>query len=437
MDHFNLCVIGAGSAGFAAAQRGRELGKTIAIVECERALAGLCILRGCMPAKTVLHSAKVAETIEHAPEVGVETADVHVDTAAIVERKRRIVREFAEDRIEEIKQFPLFRGDSRFVDEQTLNVDGRTLTADRFVISTGSTVDKPAEGTFGKRPIITTDDALEMTELPEAVTVFGGGPVGCEFAQYFARLGVSVTLLQDAGELLRNEDPEVGRAVREGLERDGICVELNVALSDAATRGSGPVLMASGRRPNVCDFALENAGVQYSRDGIAVDRTLRTTNPRVYAAGDVIGRRMLVHVAVHCGRVAAENAFAPKPGEVDFDLYEAHGVYSQPEVAVAGLTEREARKRGLTYRVASHDFSDHGRAITENELQGFAKILADESGTILGVTIVGESAGELLQSALTLLYFRANVRDIARIPHLHPTLAEILTFPAEELSAGR
>ena len=388
-----------------------------------------------MPAKTVLHSAKIVDTIEHAPEVGVDAPGVRVDPSAIVERKRRIVREFAKDRIDEIKQFPLFRGESRFVDEGTLDVNGTAISAERFVISTGSIIEKPPDGTFGDRPIITTDDALEMTDLPAAITVFGGGPVGCEFAQYFARLGVSVTLLQDADELLRNEDADVGRAVREGLARDGVSIELGVALTEASSKGSGPVLMASGRRPNVRDFSFENAGVTYFRDGIQVDRTLRTSNPRIYAAGDVIGHRMLVHVAVHCGRIAAENAFAQAPVEVNFDLYEAHGVYSQPEVAVAGLTEREAQRRGLRYHAATHDFSDHGRAITENELQGFVKLLADESGSILGVTIVGESAGELLQNALTLLYFRANVRDIARIPHLHPTLAEILTFPAQELSS--
>lgn len=437
MKQFDLCVIGAGSAGFAAAQRARELGKTVAIVEGERALAGLCILRGCMPAKTVLHSAKVAETIEHAPEVGVDAASVRVEPAAIVQRKRRIVREFAKDRIEEIKQFPLFRGDGRFIDGSTLDVSGTKLSAERFLLSTGSIVEKPPAGVFGQRPLLTTDDALEMTDLPRAITVFGGGPVGCEFAQYFARLGVSVTLVQDAPELLRNEDEDVGRAVREGLSRDGVRIAVDVPLEQAAAKGSGPILFASGRRPNICDFALGNAGVEYSRNGIVVDATLRTANPRIYAAGDVIGRRMLVHVAVHCGRIAAENAFADSPAEVDFDLYEAHGVYSQPEVAVAGLTEREAKKRGLPYRTAQHEFSDHGRAITENELQGFVKLLADESGKILGVTIVGESAGELLQDALTLLYFRANVGDIARIPHLHPTLAEILTFPAEELSARR
>lgn len=434
MKHFDICVIGAGSAGFAAAQRARELGKSVAIVECERALAGLCILRGCMPAKTVLHSAKVAETIERAPEVGVDARAVHVDPEAIVERKRRIVREFAKERIEQIKEFPLFRGAGRFISGDTLDVDGTHLSAERFVLSMGSRIEPPAEGTFGTRRVITTDDALEMTDLPGSITVYGGGPVGCEFAQYFARLGVSVTLLQDAGELLRNEDADVGAAVREGLTHDGVRVETNVSLEHAKARGAGPILLASGRRPNVCGFALESAGVQYTREGIVVDETLRTTNPRIYAAGDIIGRRMLVHMAVYCGEIAAENAFAEVPREIDFDLYEAHGVYSQPEVAVAGLTEREAKRRGVRYRVASHDFSDHGRAITENELQGFVKLLADDSGRILGVTIVGESAGELVQSALTLLYFRANVSDVARIPHLHPTLSEILTFPAEELS---
>jgi len=434
--HYEVCVVGAGSAGFAAAQRARELGKSVAIVECDRTLAGWCILRGCMPAKAVLHSAKVAETVEHASEVGVQAAKPHVDAAAVVARKRRLVREFAQERVDAIKSFPLFRGSWEFMDGGSISVNGTRVAAERFVLSMGSIVETPEPGTFGARPIITTDGALELTDVPPALTVAGGGPVGCEFAQYFARLDAQVTLLQDGPELLRGEDADVGRAVREGLERDGVRVLVGIDLRRAGDHGKGPLLWATRRRPNVCGFQLERAAVAYDAAGIHVDANLRTSNPRIYAAGDVLGRRMLVHAAVYCGARAVDNAFAASSQAVDFDLLEAHGVYTEPEVAVAGLSERDAASRGIQYRVASHDFSDHGRAITENELQGFAKIVAAPDGRILGVIIVGEGASERLQSALTLLYFRANVADVARIPHLHPTMAEILTLPAAELAAA-
>ncbi|MDP9018214.1 MAG: FAD-dependent oxidoreductase, partial [Candidatus Eremiobacteraeota bacterium] len=325
--HVDFCVIGAGSAGFNAAQRARDLGKSVAIVEQEGELAGLCILRGCMPAKTVLRSAQIAGEIQDSETFGIETGPATVHPKAIVQRKRRVVREFAEDRVKAIEEFPLLRGTAAFISPTELAVGHEHITAERFLISTGSIIVTPAIAGLDDCGYLTSDDALEMTELPKSLLVLGGGPVGCEFAQYFARLGVDVTLLQDGGELLVNEDRDVGAAVREALEADGVKIVLGVKFQGAASCNGGKqiaievdgqpaafeaqnVFVAMNRRPNIASLHLDRAGVQYDVRGIIVDEYLRTSNKAIFAAGDVLGRRMLVHLAEFGGRIAAQNAFS-------------------------------------------------------------------------------------------------------------------------------
>lgn len=452
MTHnFDFCVVGAGSAGFNAAVYARELGKKVAIAEGSGELAGLCILRGCMPAKTMLRSAEVAHLVQEAPQFGVDTKNVHIDAAAIVRRKRHIVREFADERIEGIESFPLFRGRPKFTGPNELVVGSDTIQAPHFLVSTGSVLEPPGIPGLSETGYITSDHVLESTRLPNSLIVIGGGPVGCEFAQYFARLGVEVTLLQDAPELLVKEDSDVGAALRTGLEADGVrvitdvvferCVRPEGAKEVRIRRGAHTehyraqaLFLAMRRRPNTEGLDLQRAGIAADKGGIRVNEYLQTSNPAIYAAGDVIGRRLLVHLAEFGGRLAVKNIFSAAPVPLDFDLHEARGVYTQPEAAVAGLSEKQCRERGIAYHVASYPFKDHGRAITADLPQGFVKLLAAQDGRILGVTIVGGEAADLVHEALTLLYFNAKVFDIANIPHLHPTMAEIITYPAEELT---
>ncbi len=451
MHDFDFCVLGAGSAGFNAAVYARELGKTVAIAESNGDLAGLCILRGCMPAKTILRSAEIAHLVEEAPQFGVDAKEVTIDARAIVRRKRDIIREFAEERTEGIESFPLFRGEPKFTANNELTVGNDVIRASRFLVSTGSILEPPPIPGLSQIGYMTSDQALEATRLPRSVIVIGGGPVGCEFAQYFVRLGVKVTLLQDAPELLAKEDRDVGAAVREGLESDGVRVVTDVAFghctnADGETEvrvtrdgrsecfSAQVVFLAMTRRPNTEVFDFHRAGIQADRGGVRVNQFLQTSNPIIYAAGDVIGRRLLVHLAEFGGRLAVKNAFSGKPTAIDFDLYEARGVYTHPEVAVAGLSEMQCKDRSVQYEVAMYSFKDHGRAITADLPEGFVKILAAADGRILGVTIVGGEAADLVHEALTLLYFKAKVSDIPNIPHLHPTMAEIITYPAEELT---
>ncbi len=447
---FDLCVVGAGSAGYSAAEAARELGRSVAFVEGTGPLAGLCILRGCMPAKTLLHSAEVAHLVENAHEVGVEPKDVAVDVPAIVERKRRIIRNFADSRIEEIKKFPLFCGVTRFTGKRELCVGEATITADKFVLCTGSIISPPPIAGLKEAGYLTSDDFMEIEDPPESIIVIGGGPVGCEFGQYLARLGAKVTLLQDGPTLLRKEDSDIGAALRLGLEKDGIRVLTGVSVLKVSTDGerkrveircdgkiqtlsAGRLMLATGRHANTRGFELEAAGVKYDDDGVAVDEYLQTSNPDIYAAGDVLNGRKLLHMAVYQGRLAVQNAFGCARAPAEYDLQQARSVFTDPQVAVAGLNEAECRQRGLNFKVAKHPFEDLGKAITANCEEGFVKMLTDRAGRILGLAFVGEQASDLIHEAISLLYFKATIDDVLKMPHLHPTMAEIITYPAQQL----
>jgi pyruvate/2-oxoglutarate dehydrogenase complex dihydrolipoamide dehydrogenase (E3) component len=451
-ERYELCVIGAGTAGFAAAEAGHELGRRTIVVSGPGDLGGTCILRGCMPAKTLLSSTQRLGTIEGAAALGIDSERIAVDIPKIVARKRELVDYFAEDRVLELERYPLVRGCARFVDAGAIDVDGRRIAAGRFVIATGSHIVAPAIPGLHEAGFITSDGALELTDIPPSIALIGGGPVGCEFSQYFARLGSTVTLLQSEEELLRYEDADIGAATRAALEADGVTVVCGARVTAIATSGAGVrityesgglprdvtvarVMLTTGRVPNVRGLDLAAAGIETNgRGGVRVDAELRTTNRAVYAAGDVLGRRCLVHVAEYAGRLAGRNAFAPEPTRADFDRFEAHAVYTQPQVAVAGLTERALAARGTTVRVRRHPFEDIGKALVSNQAQGFVKMLVDDEDRVRGVAVFADDAIDLIGEAIALIDRGATAREVAEMPHLHPTMGEIFGRVADDFS---
>ncbi len=448
-----LCVIGAGTAGFTAAEAGRAAGRDVVLVTGDEELGGTCILRGCMPAKAVLVAAHMEGEVAKAHDVGIETEPVHVDLPAILRRKRALVDYFAADRVHELEEYPLARGGARFVAPDAIVVGDRRITAERFVIATGAAVELPPIDGLADVPTIDSTGVLELNHLPARIAVLGGGPIGCAFAQYFARLGSRVTLFQDAPELLRNEDPDVGTAVRASLMRDGVTVVCDADVRSARRDGDATVLIAdtpggahgarcdlvliaTNRRPAVAALDLAAAGITGDRArGIVVDDTLRSvSNPRVYAAGDVLGRRCLVHSAAYAGRLAATNAFAAEPVKVEWARWEAHALYTAPQLAVAGLTERACRAQGIAYDAAILPASEVGKALVSDEAEGFVKMLARRGdGRVVGITLVTDDAIDLAGEAIALIDRGATAREIAEMPHLHPTMSELLARVAEQL----
>ena len=447
---FDLCVLGGGSAGFAGATTARGLGKTVAIIDGTGPLAGLCILRGCMPSKTLIRSAEIAHLMKVAPTLGVIPSAVRIDVPAMVARKRHIIGEFADDRIKGLEKFPLFRGAPRFTGPAQVQVGDDTIEAERFLVATGSHIHLPPIEGLAETGYLTSDDVLELDLLPKTVIVLGAGDVAVELAQYLVRVGVDTTIVQRGATLLSGEDPDVGQAVREALEADGIRVHTGALVQRVERHGKAKrviaktadgelaveaedIFAALGRRPNVEGFGFDVAGISYDANGVKIDEYMRTTNPRIFAAGDATGMNELVHVAVYGGALAVANAFASSPRRLNVDLWASRAVFTDPQVGIAGLTERQCRERGIAYAVARYPFNDLGKAITAELTQGFVKMLAALDGRILGVTIVGAEASDLIAEAIALVYFGARCHDVLEMPHLHPTLAEIITYPAEEL----
>lgn len=449
---FDLIVIGAGSGGYAAARTARDLGASVAIVD-RGPLGGLCILRGCMPSKTLLATSDAAYEIDHAGELGVVANRAAIDFPFVMARKKEIIDGFTDYRRAAIDTFPVFMGEARFESPTELRVGETVLHARSFVIGTGSVVAPPVIPGLAEAGFIDSDAALELDRPPKSMIVLGGGYVSTELGQFFARIGTAVKVIIRGTQLLSGEDADVGQALTEYLREDGITIETRALVQRVTVAADGrkvvhftrdgkdesaaadEIFYALGRVPNFDGLGLEKAGVRAHKiRGIEVDQTMRTSNRNIFAVGDVTGQFLLVHVAIQQGEVAARNAIANGDEQIDYGLTKSHTIFSDPQVAVAGQTEKELVAGGVAYVKASYPFSDLGKAISIGKTKGFVKMLASPlDGKILGVAIVGAHASDLIHIPIAAMAFNATVFDYVKIPHLHPTMAEILSYPAEEL----
>ncbi len=452
-QRFDLIVVGAGSGGYAAARTARDLGASVALVD-PGPLGGLCILRGCMPSKTLLATGDLLHTIREAGQLAVQAGEPRLDYPKLAARKRELVQGWADYRIAGIETFPLFSGAARFESPTTLRVGGEVLYAPRFVIATGSRVAPAAIPGLAEAGYIDSDQALDLEAAPKSMVVLGGGYVGSELTQFFHRVGVEVTILIRSAHLLSGEDHDVGNGLTEYFREEGMRIETCAAVRRVSVRADGlkvvhyvqdgeereaaaeEIFYALGRTPNVDGLDLERAGVEYHEvTGIAVDDTLRTSNPDIYAVGDVTGQYLLVHVAIQQGEIAGRNAATGARERADYRISKTHTVFTDPQVAVVGATERELEAAGIPYLRATYPFNDHGKAVALGKTKGFVKMLAaPHDGTILGAAILGPEASDLIEPLIVAMAFGATAAQYARIPHLHPTLVEILTYPAEELA---
>jgi pyruvate/2-oxoglutarate dehydrogenase complex dihydrolipoamide dehydrogenase (E3) component len=451
-NRYDLIVVGAGSGGYAAARTARDLGANVALVD-EGPLGGLCILRGCMPSKTLLATGDLLYEIRRAGELGVRVGAPELDFHVLAERKRRLVRGWADYRIAGIETFPVFAGKASFESPTTLRVGDEVLYAPRFVIATGSSVAPAAVPGLAEAGFIDSDAALDLDRPPQSVIVLGGGYVGSELGQFFHRAGVPTTMVVRSKQLLSSEDPDVGTGLTEYFREEGIGVETGAQVQRVSIRdglkvvhymqageerevAAHEILYALGRLPNACGLDLDKAGVEHHEiTGIAVDDTLRTSNPDIFAVGDVTGQYLLVHIAIQQGEIAGRNAATGARERADYRLTKTHTIFTDPQVAIVGETERELKAAGVAYLRADYSFNEHGKAVALNRTQGFVKMMASPGdGRILGAAILGPDASDLIQPLIVAMAYGATVHDYARIPHLHPTLVEILTYPAEELA---
>ncbi len=449
---YDVIVIGGGSAGYAAARTATELGAKVAIVD-KGPLGGLCILRGCMPSKTLLRTSDVMSLMRRAKEFGLRAQKLGVNMAAINDRKRALIKEFADYRASQLKQpqYNLIRGKAQFLDAHTVKVGRRTYSARAFIITTGSDNAKTPIPGLEEAGYITSDEALDSRTLPKSMIVLGGGPVATELGQFYCRLGTKTTMIQRSHHILSAGDEDLARPLEDSLRHDGMKVFTgtritNVSKKNGRTtvsfehegqnrRATADVLFNGlGRAPAIEGLDIEKAGVELEGRRVRVDETMVTSAPHIFAAGDVVGMHEIVHIAIQQGEVAGHNAVSPDRKRVDYRL-KAEVTFTDPAVASVGRSEKECHTDGCPYLVATYPFDDHGKSMVMGETRGFVKILCDPmSGEIVGGHIVGPEAGELIHELIAFMYFKGTVMDLAQMPHYHPTLSEILTYPAEELA---
>ncbi len=456
MPHYDFLVLGGGSAGFNAARVARDFTDRVAIVDGAPALGGLCILRGCMPSKTLLYSAEVLHLAQHAAKFGLAIDGARADMAALHARKLAVIGEFASYREQAMNsgRYTIHRAAARFVDPHTVALDnGETLTADRILIATGSRVSWPAVPGLAEAKPWTSDDVLELDFLPESVIVLGGGVVACELAQLLRRLGSQVTQIQRSPHVLKEFAPAVSAVVERTFADEGIELLTGTSLRQVRRTPDGfeveflhegkplvrrarHLLNALGREPDTAALNLAAAGVATEPSGrIRINEWQQTAQPHVYAGGDCTGPFEIVHTAVAQGELAARHAFG-RPGlkPVDYSGL-VQVVFTDPQVAVVGRSEKELAEAGIAYSAASYPFDDHGKSILMEAKYGHVKVIAEEAtARVLGAEIVGKDAGELIHLFSVALAMRATVHDLLRAHWYHPTLAEIVTYPLEELA---
>ena len=452
---FDVAILGGGSGGYAAARTAAGAGLKTVVIEGGKEVGGLCILRGCMPTKALLYAAEVRHLAESANWWGMKPAEVPFDWSAVMARKDHLIKEFADYRVQQLSsgKFEFIRANASFIDPHTVGLsDGKKLSAKHFISSTGSVVSKPPLPQLAAVGYLTSDDALALKKLPKTMIILGGGVVAIEFAQLFARFGVEVTLIQRSGQILKEFDADAATVVEGVFRREGIHVFTGTRLIDAFRDGrmktitflhrgqktevkAEEILFALGRSPNTASLALDQAGVKTEQGRIITNDQMQTSAPHIFAAGDCTGPYDIVHIAIQQGEIAAQNIAKPlPPRRIDYRLL-ISVVFTEPQVATVGLIEKEAAARGVPFLTASYPFSDHGKSMIMEAKDGFVKLLADpKTGEILGGACVGPSGGELIHEIVIAMAKRMTVHELAATPHYHPTLAEIWTYPAEDLA---
>lgn len=456
---YNLVVIGGGTAGLVSAAGAAGLGAKVALVE-RHLLGGDCLNYGCVPSKGLIAAARAAAGVWTAGEFGVRLAgEAGFDFSAAMSRMRAlrssISRHDSAARFRELG-VDVFLGRGQFADSRTIVVGEARLRFRRAVIATGARAAALSVPGSDRVGYLTNETLFSLTECPPRLAVIGGGPIGCEMAQSFARCGARVTLFETTDGILPREDSDAAAVVQEALVRDGVDVQLRSRVTSLESAGAGKVvrferegepaqiecdeiLVSIGRRPNLAGLELERAGVASDpRTGVIVDDRLRTTCKSIFAAGDVCSRFQFTHAADFLARIVLRNALFPFGRAKASRLLIPHATYTSPELAQVGLTERAARERGIEVQVFRQDFSGVDRAILDGETEGFVKVLV-RAGTdrIVGASIVAAHAGELISQLTQAMQHGIGLGAIASVIHPYPTSAEAVRKLGDQYNRAR
>jgi pyruvate/2-oxoglutarate dehydrogenase complex dihydrolipoamide dehydrogenase (E3) component len=455
-SRYDLVVVGAGTGGLVTAAGAAGLGARVALIE-EHVMGGDCLNFGCVPSKALIAAARSWESARQAVAYGGPPVSGAGDFAAAMTRMRRLRADVSP--VDGAPRFAalgvdVFLGRGRFTAPDRLEVNGKTLRFRRAVIATGARPTVPPIPGLAEAGFLTNETVFSLTSLPPRLTVIGAGPIGCELAQTFARFGSSVTLLDHGPRILPKDDPEAAAVVQNALAADGVALALGVRVACVERHGAGTtvyavrdghrfafegdeLLVATGRAPNVQDVGLEAAGVAFGAAGVTVDARLRTTNPRIFAVGDVCSPSQFTHAADFQARLVLANALFFGRGRHTRLVY-PHCTYTSPELAHVGLTAEGAASRGLPVQTITIPFHEVDRAVLDGRAEGFLRVhLARGNDRILGVTIVGEHAGELIAEGAAAITNSLGLAALGRTIHPYPTRAEAYRKAADAWRRGR
>jgi len=450
-----VAVIGGGPGGYVCAIRLAKLKADVTLIE-EKDIGGTCLNRGCIPTKALLHVAKTFKKMNMSEDIGIKAENVQLDIQKTHLYKEKIIRRLRNgiQTLISSNQIEYISGRAKLIDEKTVSVFSSekeiVRVFDRIVLATGSSPNVPAFFDMSLEGMITSNEALNLEKIPEKVIIIGGGVIGCEFAEIYRSFGSQITVIESLPSILSNLDADLIVNYSKKLKKDGITLLTDAKVTDIrkienelqiSYERNGEqnkcfadcVLVATGRKPNTSDLGLEKAGINTDKGYIVVDKkTMRTSNENVYAVGDIVPGAQLAHVASAQG-VACANSIMNFQDKINLDVIPSV-VYSDPEIASVGITEKEAKESNIYYKVGVFPVLGNGRSLIEGTRNGFIKVISNENNVIIGVHMMCDFASEIISEAALMVGCHLNTEEIESIIHAHPTVYEALHEAIQDLS---
>ena len=440
MGKQDLVILGAGAGGLVVASVTAQLGLKVTLIEKAERLGGDCLHSGCVPSKTLIHSARVAHLMRHADRFGLPANNPEIEFGKVIDHVNDIIGHIQQhDDPDRFRRYgcDVRFGKAKFLSPHEVAVGDETIRGRKFVIATGSYPAIPPIPGLAESGYLTNETIFHQRQLPKTLAIIGGGPIGVELAQAFARLGSQVTIIEQAPGLLPQDDPDVSQVLAEVLEREGVTLVLpaqisaihregnmrRISLADGRAIDCEQILVATGRRPSLNSLQLDMAGVETAKGRLVLDDRLRTSQQHIYAVGDAAGPYQFTHMAEYQAGIAIANIAFKFPKKVDYRLV-PRVTYTDPEVASIGLPESELIQKGVKYYVGRFPFSDIDRAIMEGTTDGLAKVFM-QGKKIVGATLIGPHAGELIHELSLAMRLNARARDVADMIHAYPGYAQI------------